>query len=119
MGGPGVRVDTAAFALENRSYFIRKVGSSGFKIGHQPTMKKVVSDRRASLDEDTEILQEVEIRLNLRDSPELGLAGERVADLENETRRHRADIAELDDLYGARGLETESEDRGSAGVRPA
>lgn len=48
-------IDNAAFALEDKCYFIRKVGSDGFKIGHQPTMKKVVSDRRASLDEDTEI----------------------------------------------------------------
>lgn len=48
-------VDNAAYALEDKSYFIRRVGSDGFKIGHQPTMKKVVSDRRASLDEDTEI----------------------------------------------------------------
>ncbi len=48
-------VDNAAFALEDKSYFIRKVGSDGFKIGHQPTMRKVVSDRRASLDEETEI----------------------------------------------------------------
>jgi hypothetical protein len=48
-------VDNAAFALEDKSYFIRKVGSDGFKIGPQPTMKKVVSDRRASLDEETEI----------------------------------------------------------------
>lgn len=49
-------VDTAAFTLEDRSYFIRRVGSDGFKITHQPTMKKVVSDRRASLDEETEII---------------------------------------------------------------
>jgi len=48
-------VDNATFALEDKSYFIRKVGSDGFKISHQPTMKKVVSDRRASLDEETEI----------------------------------------------------------------
>lgn len=48
-------VDNAAFALEDKSYFIRKVGSDGFKISHQATMKKVVSDRRASLDEDSEI----------------------------------------------------------------
>jgi hypothetical protein len=48
-------VDNAALALEDKSYFIRRVGSDGFKIGHQPTMKKVVSDRRASLDEETEI----------------------------------------------------------------
>src|SRR5947209_1634840 len=48
-------VDNAASALEGRSYFIRKAGSDGFRIGYQPTMKKVVSDRRASLDEETEI----------------------------------------------------------------
>jgi Protein of unknown function (DUF499) len=48
-------IDTAAFALEDRCYFVRKVGSDGFRIGYQPTMKKVVSDRRASLDEETEV----------------------------------------------------------------
>ncbi|MCK8600135.1 DUF499 domain-containing protein [Desulfoferrobacter suflitae] len=48
-------VDTAAFTLEDKSYFLRRIGSDGFKISHQPTLKKVVSDRRASLDEDTEI----------------------------------------------------------------
>lgn len=48
-------IDNAAFALEDRSYFVRKAGSDGFRIGYQPTMKKVVNDRRASLDEDTEI----------------------------------------------------------------
>jgi hypothetical protein len=31
------------------------VGSDGFRIGYQPTVKKVVNDRRASLDEETEI----------------------------------------------------------------
>jgi uncharacterized protein DUF499 len=48
-------IDNAALVLENRSYFIRKVGADGFRIGYQPTMKKVVSDRRASLDEETEV----------------------------------------------------------------
>ncbi len=48
-------IDNAAFALEGRSYFVRKAGSDGFRIGYQPTMKKVVSDRRASLDEETEV----------------------------------------------------------------
>ena len=48
-------IDNAAFALEDRSYFVRKAGSDGFRIGYQPTMKKVVSDRRASLDEETEV----------------------------------------------------------------
>src|SRR5262249_31066959 len=48
-------IDTSALALEDRCYFIRKVGTDGFRIGYQPTMKKVVSDRRASLDEVTEV----------------------------------------------------------------
>jgi uncharacterized protein DUF499 len=48
-------IDNAALVLEGRSYFIRKAGSDGFRIGYQPTMKKVVSDRRASLDDETEI----------------------------------------------------------------
>lgn len=47
-------VDTAAFALESKAYFIRRVGSDGFQIRYQPTLKKVVSDRRASLDWDAE-----------------------------------------------------------------
>ncbi len=58
LGEPDVdttSVDTAAFSLEDKSYFIRRVGSDGFKISHQATMKKVVSDRRASLDEDSEV----------------------------------------------------------------
>ncbi|NJL26725.1 MAG: AAA family ATPase [Thermoanaerobaculia bacterium] len=45
-------IDNAALAVESRSYFIRKQGSDGFRIGYQPTLKKVVSDRRASLDDD-------------------------------------------------------------------
>jgi hypothetical protein len=48
-------IDTAGLALEDRSYYLRKVGSDGVRIGYQPTMKKVVNDRRASLDEETEI----------------------------------------------------------------
>jgi hypothetical protein len=48
-------VDNAAYNLEAKSYYIRKIGSDGYKVGYQPTLKKVVSDRRASLDEETEI----------------------------------------------------------------
>ncbi|MCZ7537661.1 MAG: hypothetical protein M5T61_18270 [Acidimicrobiia bacterium] len=58
LGEPDVdttSVDNAALSLEDRAYFIRRIGSDGFRIGYQPTMKKVVSDRRASLDEETEI----------------------------------------------------------------
>jgi len=58
LGEPEVEtttVDTAATALEASGFFIRKVGTDGFRVHHQATLKKVVSDRRASLDEETEI----------------------------------------------------------------
>jgi hypothetical protein len=58
LGEPDVdttSVDTAAFALEAKAYFVRRIGSDGFQIRHQPTLKKVVSDRRASLDWDGEV----------------------------------------------------------------
>ena len=58
LGEPDVEtttVDSAAAALETAGFFVRKVGSDGFRIHHQATLKKVVSDRRASLDEETEI----------------------------------------------------------------
>ncbi len=58
LGEPDVdttSVDTAAHALESKAYYVRKVGTDGFRIGYQPTLKKVVSDRRASLDEESEI----------------------------------------------------------------
>jgi hypothetical protein len=58
LGEPGLdttSIDTAALALEGRAYYIRKVSTDGFRIFHQPTLKKVVSDRRASLDAETEV----------------------------------------------------------------
>ena len=48
-------IDSAATALEAAGFFIRKVGTDGYHIHHQATLKKVVSDRRAALDEETEI----------------------------------------------------------------
>ncbi len=48
-------IDSAATALEGSGFFIRKVGTDGYRIHHQATLRKVVSDRRASLDEATEI----------------------------------------------------------------
>jgi hypothetical protein len=62
LGEPEVEttsVDNAAAALEAASYFIRKVGTDGFRIHHQATLKKVVADRRASLDEETEVKPEI------------------------------------------------------------
>ena len=48
-------IDNAAAALETSGFFIRKVGTDGYRIHHQATLKKVVSDRRASLDEEGEV----------------------------------------------------------------
>ena len=48
-------IDNAATDLEARGFFVRKVGDDGFRIHHQATLKKVVSDRRASLDEHKDV----------------------------------------------------------------
>ncbi len=53
LGGPAVdttSIDSAAWNLEAKAFFIRKVSNDGFRIHHQPTLKKVVNDRKASLD---------------------------------------------------------------------
>ena len=58
LGEPEVEtttIDNAAAVLENAGFFIRRVGTDGYRIHHQATLKKVVSDRRASLDEEGEI----------------------------------------------------------------
>ncbi len=58
LGDPDIdttTIDNAAAALESRAFFIRRLGTDGYQIRHQPTLKKVVSDRRASLDEESEI----------------------------------------------------------------
>ena len=55
LGEPEVEtttVDNAASALEKSGFFMRKVGTDGYRVHHQATLKKVVSDRRASLDEE-------------------------------------------------------------------
>lgn len=58
LGEPGIdttSIDTAAATLEDKSYFIRHVGTDGFQIRYQPTVKKVVNDRRAALDWESEV----------------------------------------------------------------
>ncbi|MDW8312992.1 MAG: DUF499 domain-containing protein [Burkholderiales bacterium] len=58
LGEPGLdttSIDNAALALEGRAYYLRRVGADGYRIGYQPTLKKVVSDRRASLDDETDL----------------------------------------------------------------
>ncbi len=48
-------VDNAAAALAGRAFFIRRVGSDGYQISHKAKLEKVVHDRRAALDEETEV----------------------------------------------------------------
>jgi len=48
-------IDNAAFALETRAFYIRKAGTDGYRIWHQPTLKKVMNDRRAALDAENEV----------------------------------------------------------------
>jgi hypothetical protein len=60
LGEPGIEttsIDTAANQMESRGFFIRRKGTDGYQFGFKPTLKKVVNDRRASLDED-EVLAE-------------------------------------------------------------
>ena len=62
LGEPGLdmtTIDNAASQMEARGFFIRKKGSDGYQFGFKPTLKKVVNDRRASLDEE-EILTETQ-----------------------------------------------------------
>lgn len=61
LGEPGIEttsIDNAAMQMEARGFYIRKKGTDGFLLGFKPTLKKVVNDRRASLDEE-EILAEM------------------------------------------------------------
>lgn len=51
-------IDNAAAALEKRSFFIRPVGTDGYRIGYKPTLKKIVGDRRAGLD-DAEVMKTI------------------------------------------------------------
>jgi hypothetical protein len=59
LGGPPdietTTIDNAADALERHAYFFRKVGTDGFRIGPRAKLIKVMADRRASLDDETEV----------------------------------------------------------------
>jgi len=58
LGEPGIdttSIDNAAAALDGRAFYVRRVGSDGYKIGHKAKLSKVVADRRASLDPEGEI----------------------------------------------------------------
>ena len=58
LGEPDVEtttIDSAASALEQTGFFIRRAGTDGYRIHHQATLRKAVADRRASLDEETDV----------------------------------------------------------------
>ena len=62
LGGPQVdttSIDTAAAALETRAFFVRQVGSDGYRIGAKPKLSKVAAEKRASLDQCRHVLLEV------------------------------------------------------------
>jgi hypothetical protein len=48
-------VDTVAAALESKSFFIRHIGTDGYRIGPKPKLNKVMADRRASLDDQRDV----------------------------------------------------------------
>lgn len=48
-------IDNAAITLDGRAFFVQRVGSDGFKIYHKAKIEKAVHDRRASLDDETEV----------------------------------------------------------------
>ena len=54
LGGPDLdttSIDNAANTLETNAFFVRRDGTDGYRIHHEPTLTKVVADRRASLDD--------------------------------------------------------------------
>ena len=58
LGGPDLDVasiDDAVFKLEKRAYYLRREGDASYKFGFKPTMKKLVSDRKASLNEEEDV----------------------------------------------------------------
>ncbi len=58
LGGPGLdttSVDTAAATLESKAFFVQRVGSDGYRVYRKAKIDKAVSDRRASLDEESEV----------------------------------------------------------------
>jgi hypothetical protein len=48
-------VDNVAAALESKSFFIRRIGTDGYRIGPKPKLNKVMADRRASLDDQRDV----------------------------------------------------------------
>jgi hypothetical protein len=54
VGEPGLdttSLDNGANNLADRAFYLRKVGRDGFRFGFKPTLRKVVGDYRAGLDE--------------------------------------------------------------------
>jgi hypothetical protein len=61
LGGPQVdttSIDMAAAALESRAFFIRQVGADGYRLTPKAKLNMVVAEKRASLDEDRDVLPE-------------------------------------------------------------
>ena len=48
-------IDNAAHALESKAFFLSRIGTDGFRVYHKATIRKAVADKKASLDEATDI----------------------------------------------------------------
>ena len=89
--------DVAGDALEGDGFGLRR--RCGVELQH-----------RAAFDEYPVVLEEVEVRLDLGDAPELGQARNSAARLQHEARRRRTDVAQLDDLDRAVSVKCETRD---------
>ncbi|MEW6771697.1 MAG: DUF499 domain-containing protein [Bacillota bacterium] len=67
-------IDAAVQALAGRCYFLRSVGTSAWRFGYTPTLRKVHADRKAALDPDSveRQLQEI-VRQVFREKAQVGL----------------------------------------------
>lgn len=117
LGEPSIEttsIDNAATALEKKGYFLRKAGTDGFRFGFQPTLKKVVADRKASLDEDEDIRKPMRklVLTEFQKKPVLTIHPSLVADGEEVGDTPRLTVAILDP-------DTEADDHGDVRRRLA
>lgn len=67
-------IDSAVHALSSRCYYLRPVGSGGWRFGYPPTLRKVHDDRKAALDpDDVEKVQRDAVRQVFREKAEVEL----------------------------------------------
>lgn len=77
IGEPGMdttSIDNAILTLESKAFYLRKIGREGYRFGFKATLKKVVGDRRAALDEiDVKKTEKLAIKKEFERNPSLPL----------------------------------------------